>query len=104
MWPFAVLVDDVEVGSIRSERYLPTNVTPGTHTIAVHCKGMCDLPDIAVQGSFLPDRSYHFLTDPDIRFGVGQSTFTSTLLQVEPTQVPALQRAYSVGKSAGAEN
>lgn len=104
MWPFAVLVDDVEVGSIRSERYLPTNVTPGTHTIKIHCKGMCDLPDLAVQGSFLSDRSYHFLTDPDIRLGFNQSTFSSTFLQVDPTQVPALQRSYSLGKAADAQN
>jgi hypothetical protein len=99
MWPFAVLIDDVEIGSIRSERYLPTNVAPGTHVVKVHCKGMCDLPDIAIQGNFFADRSYHFLTNPDIRFGWSQSAFVSTLIQVEPDHVPELQRAYSLGKA-----
>jgi len=102
MWPFAVLVDDREVGSIRNERYIAANVAPGTHVVKVHCKGMCDLPDIAVQGDFNADQSYHFLTAADIRFGWAQSAFTSTLLQVDPANVAELQRTYAADKSADA--
>ena len=100
MWPFAVFVDDREIGSIRRERYLATNVAPGPHVIKVHCSGICDVPDIAVQANFSADRSYHFLTEPDMRFGFNQMAFSSTLLQVSPAYVAELQSTYSIGKPA----
>ena len=98
----SISANGVKIGTLKREQYLRFSLPPGAHALEVKCGFMCDLPDLNVQASLNPNRTYYFITGPDFSHDNVSMTFISSIRQISAEDAGAFLSHYKQGAVTGA--